>query len=99
MRRREFITTLLGSAAVWPLGAAAQQTGKIHRVGVLFAGSGQGSVPDEAFRSGLHERGYIDGQNIIVEFRTAAGKYEDLPRLATELVALNPRSLHPPKPL
>jgi putative tryptophan/tyrosine transport system substrate-binding protein len=56
VRRRQFIT-LIGGAAGWPLAARAQQTGKIHRVGVLFAGSGEGSVPDEAFRSGLRERG------------------------------------------
>jgi len=80
MKRRQFITLLGGAAAAWPLAVRAQQTGKIHRVGVLFAGSGEGSVPDEAFRLGLRERGYIEGQNIIVEFRTAAGKYDDLPR-------------------
>jgi ABC-type uncharacterized transport system substrate-binding protein len=87
MRRREFIS-LLGSAAAWPLAASAQQSGKMHRVGVLFAGSGRGSVPDEAFRSGLRERGYIEGKNVIIEFRTAAGKYDDLPTLAAELVNL-----------
>jgi putative ABC transport system substrate-binding protein len=95
IRRRKFLATL-GGAAAWPLAARAQQTGKIHRVGVLFAGSGEGSVPDEAFRSGLRERGYIEGQNISVEFRTAAGKYDDLPRLATELVALNPDVIFAP---
>ena len=88
LNRRDFIT-LLGSAVVWPLAARAQQTGKVHRVGVLFAGSVEGSVPDQAFRAGLRERGYTEGQNIIVEFRSAAGTYDDLPRLATELVALN----------
>jgi len=96
MRRREFITLLGGAAAAWPLAAHAQQTGKVHRVGILFAGSGEGSVPDQAFRSGLRERGYIEGQNIIVEFRTAGGKYDDLPRLATELVALNPDVIFAP---
>ena len=102
MRRREFIRLASSAAIAWPLAARAQQqqqqqqTRKVHRVGVLFAGSGQGSVPDEAFRSGLHERGYVEGQNIIVEFRTAAGKYEDLPRLATELVALNPDAIFAP---
>ena len=54
-----------------------------------MAGSGLGSIPDKAFRSGLRERGYVEGQNIVIEFRSVAGKYDDLPRLATELVALN----------
>jgi putative tryptophan/tyrosine transport system substrate-binding protein len=94
MKRRKFIT-LLGGAVAWPLAARAQQpklpvtsqnTGRVHRVGVLFAGSGRGSVPDEAFRSGLRERGYIEGKNIVIEFRNAAGKYDDLSGLATELV-------------
>jgi hypothetical protein len=61
----------------------------VYRVGVLFVGSKQGSVPDVAFRSGLRERGYIEGQNIVVEFRTASGQYNALPGLAAELVALN----------
>jgi len=95
VRRREFIT-LLGGAAAWPLAGHAQQPAKIHRVGVLFAGSGEGSVPDAAFRSGLHERDYIEEQNIIIEFRTAAGKYEDLPKLASELVALSPEVIFAP---
>jgi putative ABC transport system substrate-binding protein len=95
VKRREFIGFVCGAVA-WPVAARAQQTVKVYRVGVLFAGSGEGSVPDEAFRSGLYERGYIEGQNIIVEFRTAAGKYEDLPRLATELVALNPDVIFAP---
>src|SRR5262249_41140124 len=88
MRRREFITLLGGGVAAWPLAAMAQEAGRVHRVGVLFAGSGRGSVPDEAFRSGLRERGYVEGKNVIIEFRTAAGKYEDLPRLAAELAGL-----------
>src|SRR5262249_11849352 len=88
MRRREFITLLGGGVAAWPLAAMAQEAGRVHRVGVLFAGSGRGSVPDGGFRLGLRERGYIEGKNVIIEFRTAAGKYEDLPRLAAELANL-----------
>ena len=57
----------------------------MYRVGVLFAGSGSGSVPDEAFRRGLRARGYVEGQNISVEFRTAAFKYDQLPNLAAEI--------------
>jgi putative tryptophan/tyrosine transport system substrate-binding protein len=88
MKRREFITLLGDAAVAWPQAATAQDTGKVHRVGVLFAGSGRGSVPDEAFRSGLRERGYIEGKNVAIEFRTAAGKYDDLSALAAELVGL-----------
>jgi putative ABC transport system substrate-binding protein len=76
MNRRAFIP-LGGAACAWPLAARAQQTGKVHRVGVLFASSVEGSVPDQAFRSGLRERGYIEGQNILVEFRSASGKLDD----------------------
>jgi putative tryptophan/tyrosine transport system substrate-binding protein len=89
IERRKFLATLLGgAAAAWPQAATAQDTGKVRRVGVLFAGSGRGSVPDEAFRSGLRERGYIEGKNVAIEFRTAAGKYDDLSALAAELVGL-----------
>jgi putative ABC transport system substrate-binding protein len=88
LKRREFMSLLSGALAAWPKAATAQQTGKVHRVGVLFARSRRGSVPDEAFRLGLRERGYIEGKNVIIEFRTAAGKYDDLPGLATELVGI-----------
>jgi putative tryptophan/tyrosine transport system substrate-binding protein len=88
LRRREFITLLGVAALACPQAASAQDSGKVHRVGVLFAGSGRGSVPDEAFRLGLRERGYIEGKNVVIEFRTAAGKYDDLPGLAAELVAM-----------
>jgi putative ABC transport system substrate-binding protein len=94
--RREFITLVGCTAMAWPLAARAQQTGRIHRVGVLFVGSEQGSVPDRAFRSGLRERGYIEGQNVIIEFRTAAGKLDAVPGLAAELVALNPDVIFAP---
>lgn len=88
MKRREFIS-FLGSSCAWPRALHAQQaSGRMYRVGVLFAGSGVGSVPDEAFRRGLRARGYVEGQNLSVEFRTAAFKYDQLPNLATELVAM-----------
>src|SRR5215469_3303594 len=51
LQRRAFITLLGGAAAAWPQTATSQNTGRVHRVGVLFAASGRGSVPDEAFRS------------------------------------------------
>ena len=62
----------------------------MYRVGVCWPARDSGSIPDKAFRSGYRERGYVEGQNIVIEFRSAAGKYDDLPRLATELVALKP---------
>ena len=66
----------------------AQQTTKISRVGVLFIG-GRNQPHLEAFKQGLRERGYIEGKNIIFEYRYAEGKIDRLPLLATELVQLN----------
>jgi putative ABC transport system substrate-binding protein len=88
MRRREFITLVGGSAVAWPLAARAQQSAKVPRVGFLFYGS-PGPAPEvDAFRQGLRELGYIEGQNITVEYRFAGGRVEQLPELAAELVRL-----------
>src|ERR1039457_2024342 len=85
--RREFITLVGGAAAAWPLAAWAQQA-KAARIG--FIGSGSASIDRfGALRSGLREFGYIDGKNIIIEFRYADGNYERLPDMATELVRLD----------
>jgi ABC-type uncharacterized transport system substrate-binding protein len=88
MKRREFITLLGGAAAAWPLAARAQQSGKIPRVGYLSPGSASGGfvTRDEAFRQGLRELGYVDGRNIVIEYRFAEGRFERLPDLAAELV-------------
>jgi putative ABC transport system substrate-binding protein len=83
MRRREFIT-LLGGAAAWPLAAHAQQT-KVPRIGVLVIGSPE---PWEIIREGLRDLGYIDGKNIVVEFRSAGGNTSLLAELAADLVRL-----------
>ena len=85
--RREVITGL-GSAAAWPLVARAQQATARHvRVGVLTPTRLTPSMWS-AFRDGLHELGYVDGNNITFEFRSAEGKLDRLPELAAELVRL-----------
>ena len=89
MRRRQFIA-LLGGAAAWPLAAQAQQAAKVFRIGFLFYGSSGPSPELDAFRQGLREFGYIEGQNIAVEYRFASGQVERLPDLAAELVRLKP---------
>jgi putative ABC transport system substrate-binding protein len=82
MRRREFIT-LLGGAAAWPLAARAQQTMPV--VGVLGSASAQFK---DAFVRGLSEAGYVESQNVRVEYRWAAGAYDRLSAMADELVNL-----------
>jgi len=88
MRRREFIAGL-GSAAAWPLVAQAQQSANVPHVGLLTTGSIDSpeiQASFAAFRQGLYDLGYTDGQNIIIERRAANGKFERLPGLARELV-------------
>jgi putative ABC transport system substrate-binding protein len=92
MRRREFITLLGGAAAAWPVAARAQQAAKVARIGCIVTGSLESPeqrATVDAFRQGLRERGYVEGQNIIIEYRAADGRIERFPELATELVRLN----------
>src|SRR5438067_9398032 len=86
MKRREFIT-LLGGAAAWPLAARAQQS-KVARIGALYIGLADAQSFKNEFREGLRELGYVEGQNIAFEFRSAEGKLDHLPGLASELVRL-----------
>jgi putative tryptophan/tyrosine transport system substrate-binding protein len=86
MKRRKFIT-LVGAAALWPLGAYAQQP-KVRRVGALLIGNADLESFQKELREGLRELGYIEGQNILFEFRSAEGILDRLPGLAAELVQL-----------
>src|SRR5262245_33851990 len=85
--RRAFVTMVGGGILTLPSVALAQQPAKIPLVGflgtsTLFPG------PPEPFLQGLHDLGYVEGRNVVVEFRSAEGKLERLPTLAAELVAL-----------
>src|SRR4029450_5443068 len=88
--RRDFITLLGGAAAAWPLAARGQQqAGKVPRIGFL----GLTSPSDRpsllgAFRQGLRELGWVEGQSIVIDYRYAEGRVDRLPDLAAELVRL-----------
>jgi putative tryptophan/tyrosine transport system substrate-binding protein len=90
--RRKFLATLGAAAAAWPLAAHAQQPAStVRRVGFLLPGVARTPAVRgllEAFRQGLKEYGWIEGQNIIVEYRFAEGKEDALPTIASELARL-----------
>ena len=94
MRRREFIGFLGGAAVVWPLAARAQQTGKVYRVGLIITTSPVSEMagPDpinpavRGFVHALRDLGYVEGQNLVLERRSAEGKFERFGEIVAELV-------------
>jgi putative ABC transport system substrate-binding protein len=88
MERRRFIEVIAGGLLVAPLSAEAQQAAKIARIGFLVLNMAAAAHPPEAFRQGLRDLGYVEGRNVVIEYRDAEGKPERLPALAAELVAL-----------
>jgi putative ABC transport system substrate-binding protein len=87
VRRREFIA-LLGGAAAWPLAARAQQSAKVPRIGILSPAASETAATLTAFREGIRNLGYVEGQTIALDFRLSKGLLDALPALAAELVRI-----------
>ena len=90
VRRRELIALLGGAVAAWPLAAHAQQrTGKVWQVGMVDTATRELNRTNlDAFLDRLRELGYVEGKNVVIEWRRHEGKVDRLPALATELVRL-----------
>jgi ABC-type uncharacterized transport system substrate-binding protein len=89
MRRRELIALVGGAAVMWPLAARAQQVAKVYRIGILETiPATQNAANLDALRRGLRELGYVEGQNLVIEYRSAEGRAERFLNLASELVRL-----------
>ena len=98
LKRREFITLVGGTVATWPSSVCAQRASKVARIGFMVTGS-LGSpeqlIMTASFLQGLREQGYVEGQNIVIEYRAADGNIERFTELATELAGLDLRPVLP----
>ena len=87
MKRREFIRLLGSAAVVWPHEVTAQQARKVYRIGILETISPALNAANfDALRKALHALGYVEGQDLVFEYRSADGRNERFPDLAAELV-------------
>ena len=87
MQRREFIALVVGAAAIWPLAASAQEAAKVWRIAVLSPGISGQSPPLQAFRQGLWDVGYVEGQNLAIVWKFGGDSVDQLTILAEEIVA------------
>jgi putative ABC transport system substrate-binding protein len=85
MKRRTFISGITFGLLAAPLAAEAQQAAKVARLGFLALNPAANPHLHEAFRQGLRDLGYVEGRNLVIEYRSAEGKPERLPALAAEL--------------
>jgi putative ABC transport system substrate-binding protein len=93
MRRREFVTLVVGAAVAWSSCLRAEHASKIRRIWFMVTGSLQSPEQQaiiDAFLQGLRERGHVEGQNIVIEYRAADGKIDRFPELARDLVDRHP---------
>src|SRR5262244_4291012 len=89
VNRREFITLIGGATVAWPLTARSQQAGKVWRIGMLDTARRELNTANViAFQKGLRQFGFVEPENLVIEYRSAEGQYERLPDLVSELLRL-----------
>src|SRR5262249_15256186 len=88
MRRREFITLIVGATATWPIRTSAQQTGRLPTIGFLGASASAFAPSAAAFATRLLELGWVEGRTIVIEYRWSEGRAERNAEIAAEFVRL-----------